>query len=223
MKRQIIRTSDGSSTLYIEEWNEHYHSKHGALQEALYVFIKQGLQFLAPRKSSIRILEMGFGSGLNALLTYDFACQNQLEIEYVGVEGFPLTTEEINALNYNELIENQNSAKIFDAFHELPWNISKALDDLFTLEKKMTSFEDVELVQHYFDLIYFDAFGARVQPLLWEFNMLQKMYDCLNTNGVFVTYSAKGSVRRDLMKLGFEVERLDGPPGKRHMLRAIKI
>ncbi|MGV6832013.1 MAG: tRNA (5-methylaminomethyl-2-thiouridine)(34)-methyltransferase MnmD [bacterium] len=223
MKRQIIKTSDGSSTLYIEEWNEHYHSKHGALQEALYVFIKQGLQFLANKKSSIRILEMGFGSGLNALLTYDFAREHQLNIEYVGVEGFPLTSEEINALNYKVLMKNHDSSQMFDAFHQLPWNVSKALDHMFTIEKKLSPFEDLQLPQHHFDLIYFDAFGARVQPHLWEFEMLQKMYNCLNVNGVFVTYSAKGSVRRDLIKIGFEVERLDGPPGKRHMLRAIKI
>jgi len=223
MKRQIIKTSDGSYTLYIEEWNEHYHSKHGALQEALYVFIKQGLQFLAKKKSSVRILEMGFGSGLNALLTYDFAREHQLNIEYVGVEGFPLISEEINALNYKKLLKTHDCSQMFDAFHQLPWNVSKALDDMFTLEKKLSAFEDVELVQHHFDLIYFDAFGARVQPHLWEYKMLQKMYDCLSINGVLVTYSAKGSVRRDLIKLGFEVERLDGPPGKRHMLRAIKI
>ena len=231
MKRKIITTSDGSKTIQIEDWNEQYHSIHGAIQEANHVFIKHGLLFYLEdchtersrsEKGShpINILEIGFGTGLNAFLTFLKAEELQQSINYIGVEAYPVKTEEIQQLNYVELISKQHKAE-FEKMHTIPWEEQHDISATFSLEKQEKFFKDITNQKH-FDIIYFDAFGARVQPELWTEDIFKIMYKALKNNGVLVTYSAKGSVRRAMQAVGFTVERLPGPPGKREMLRATK-
>lgn len=219
MKREIIITSDGSTTIHLPEWNEQYHSKHGAIQEAYHVFIKQGLQ--AMNSDKIDILEIGFGTGLNCFITYLEAQKSKLTIDYVGVEAYPVKQEEIDKLNYCEALNANEHEGVFSKLHKLPWNTKCTINETFSITKRKDFFRNIE-DNNAFDLIYFDAFGARVQPELWTISMFQKMKDALKENGVLVTYSAKGSVRRAMQEVGLKVERLSGPPGKREMLRARK-
>lgn len=219
MKREIIITADGSTTIHIPEWNEQYHSKHGAVQEAYHVFIKNGLSLFA--NSEVSILEIGFGTGLNCFITVDEAKKRNLEIDYVGVEAYPVGFSEIEKLNYTSEIEYENSKRIFKDIHLVEWEKQHKITSYFRLTKQKKFFNEINDVEKY-NLIYFDAFGARVQPELWTASIFEKMYISLVDNGVLVTYSAKGSVRRAMESVGFSVERLEGPPGKREMLRAIK-
>lgn len=219
MKREIIITSDGSTTIHLPEWNEQYHSKHGAIQEAYHVFIKNGLR--AFNNGKITILEIGFGTGLNSFITYLEAQKANLIIDYVGVEAYPLKGEEIEKLNYVDELGVKAFAEDFSLMHSLSWNVKHDLNESFSLTKREQFFDKIE-DEDTFNLIYFDAFGARVQPDLWTVEIFQKMYNALKSNGILVTYSAKGSVRRAMQEVGFEVERLPGPPGKREMLRATK-
>ncbi len=229
MKRKIITTSDGSKTIQIEDWNEQYHSIHGAIQEANHVFIKHGLLFyfqtchreLVPRSQPISILEIGFGTGLNAFLTFLKAEELLQPINYVGVEAYPVNVEEIQQLNYVELISEKHKAE-FEKMHSVPWEEQYSISPTFTLEKQEKFFKDIT-DENRFNIIYFDAFGARVQPELWTEDIFSIMYKALKDKGVLVTYSAKGSVRRAMQAVGFTVERLPGPPGKREMLRARKM
>lgn len=225
MKRRIITTGDGSKTIQIEEWNEQYHSIHGAINEANHVFIKHGLLFfmdnvLDGEGNSISVLEIGFGTGLNAILTLQSSQRFNFPIHYVGVEAYPVDKSEWRQLNYVESLP-KDLHSYFNALHELPWNEEHRVSDLFLLEKQQKFFQDIRETETY-DLIYFDAFGARVQPELWTESIFKLMFDALKVNGVLVTYSAKGSVRRAMQAVGFEVERLPGPPGKREMLRGLK-
>ena len=225
MKREVITTADGSKTIRIEEWNEQYHSKHGALQEALHVFIKNGLcfytkEFIHSANTNISILEIGFGTGLNALLTAIQAEKLQVNIDYVGVEAFPVLSEELNQLNYGEILP-ENTKEIFKAIHSTEWEKPCHITSNFTLLKRKQIFEDIT-DQNSYDIIYFDAFGARVQPELWTKEIFEIMFRALHPKGVLVTYAAIGKVKRDMKAIGFEVERLQGPPGKRHMMRAVK-
>ena len=229
MKRKIITTSDGSKTIQIEDWNEQYHSIHGAIQEANHVFIKHGLLFyyqshhpnLISESQPINILEIGFGTGLNAFLTLIKAEELKTPINYVGVEAYPVKTEEIQQLNYIELISEKYKAQ-FEKMHGIPWGGKHQIDTVFNLEKQEKFFKEIT-DENSFDIIYFDAFGARVQPELWTEDIFSIMYKALKDKGVLVTYSAKGSVRRAMQSVGFTVERLPGPPGKREMLRALKM
>ena len=220
MQRKIITTADGSTTIQIEDWDEQYHSVHGAIQEANHVFIKHGLLFSCnEKKQDLSILEIGFGTGLNAIITLLEAKKLNLIINYVGVEAFPVKTEELDQLNY--ISELKVDANLFSKLHECAWEIFHEITKNFKLCKLQKHFKDIEQ-ENTFDLIYFDAFGARVQPELWTEAIFKIMFDALKVNGVLVTYSAKGSVRRAMQAVGFTVERLEGPPGKREMLRAIK-
>ncbi|MEX0290808.1 MAG: tRNA (5-methylaminomethyl-2-thiouridine)(34)-methyltransferase MnmD [Flavobacteriaceae bacterium] len=220
MKRKIITTSDGSRTIHIEEWNEHYHSKHGAIQEAYHVFIEAGLSTV--KQSSLAILEMGFGTGLNAFITLLEAEKKKLQIDYTGVEAFPVLSVELEQLNYIEYLNADTYKECFSTMHSSSWEEHHQISPYFKLIKQQRNFGEVE-EQNRYDLVYFDAFGARVQPELWTTKMFQKMYRALKSGGILVTYSAKGSVRRAMQSVGFKVERLPGPPGKREMLRAIKL
>ncbi|MAO08870.1 MAG: SAM-dependent methyltransferase [Alteromonas sp.] len=221
MKREFFTTGDGSVTIHLPEWNEQYHSKHGAINEAVHVFIESGLQYFLQQRSikNISILEIGFGTGLNALLTQIFSEEKQLSVHYTGVEAYPVALCEASKLNYPKLL-NTPEAK-FLKLHEAIWHKPASLSENFYLTKREQFFSEIE-DKECFHLIYFDAFGARVQPELWTETIFSKMYRALKKNGVLVTYSAKGSVRRALQSVGFNVERLPGPPGKREMLRAIK-
>lgn len=218
MKREIIITSDGSTTIHLPDWNEHYHSKHGAIQEAYHVFIKMGLNEF---EGDIAILEIGFGTGLNAFITYLEALKRNLKISYTGIEAYPVAIEEIQKLNYIEELKAEQYYSAFNSLHEIPWEETHDIATNFQLIKRKQFFKEIE-DQEAHHLIYFDAFGARVQPELWTPEIFQIMYNALKENGVLVTYAAKGSVRRAMQEVGFEVERLEGPPGKREMLRATK-
>ena len=219
MKRKIIVTSDGSTTIHLPDWDEQYHSKHGAIQEAFHVFIKNGLSLFSNTK--IAILEIGFGTGLNSFITFLEAPKLNLAVDYVGVEAYPIVEEEIGQLNYVKALNADEFRNVFDEMHQQEWGFINKFTEKFCLTKRKQFFNEID-DRHIFDLIYFDAFGARVQPELWTEVLFKKMYIALKNGGVLVTYSAKGSVRRAMQSVGFVVERLPGPPGKREMLRATK-
>lgn len=219
MQREIITTADGSTTIQIKEWDEQYHSKHGAIQEAYHVFIDSGLSLFKDQELSI--LEIGFGTGLNAFITFLEAEKRGLNINYTGVEAYPVASEELQQLNYISELKAESFSKDFHLLHSSSWEKEIAISDVFILHKQQKDFAELEM-QDMFNLIYFDAFGARVQPELWTETIFKKMYSALKDEGVLVTYSAKGSVRRAMQIVGFTVERLPGPPGKREMLRATK-
>ncbi len=219
MKREIIQTKDGSTTIHLEEWNESYHSKHGAIQEAKHVFIKNGLSLF--KDKTLSILEIGFGTGLNAFITFLEASDMEQKIDYVGVEAYPVASEEILSMNYVVELEAENKMAVFETMHKSNWNEKVVLSDYFSLTKRQQFFQDIDDVAQ-FDLIYFDAFGYRVQPELWSTAIFKKMYDALKENGVLVTYAARGVVKRSMIEVGFIVEKLEGPPGKREMFRAFK-
>ncbi|WP_159265082.1 tRNA (5-methylaminomethyl-2-thiouridine)(34)-methyltransferase MnmD [Tenacibaculum maritimum] len=219
MKREIIITSDGSTTIHLPDWNEQYHSKHGAIQEAYHVFIRNGLEALPI--ANISILEIGFGTGLNCFITFLEAQKKAISINYTGVEGYPIQKEELEKLNYVTALSAGSQSAIFDKMHEALWNEEQEITKEFSLLKKQQFFEDID-EENAYDLVYFDAFGATNQPELWTEVIFEKMYKAMKKGGVLVTYSAKGSVRRAMQAVGFVVERLPGPPGKREMLRAVK-
>ncbi len=219
MKRTIITTGDGSKTIRLEEWNEQYHSKHGAFQEAYHVFIRNGLDLFC--ETDIAILEIGFGTGLNALITYLEAAKKNINITYVGVEAYPVLPEEWQRLDYVSELQQEGLTTVFEKMHTSVWGSPATLSESFILIKQQKEFQTI-VDDNLFNLIYFDAFGARVQPELWTEAIFLKMYKALKPGGVLVTYAAKGSVRRAMQSVGFQIERLPGPPGKREMLRATK-
>lgn len=219
MKRSIVETADGSRTIQIEDWGEQYHSLHGAIQEAYHVFLKNGLYAVEP--SEIAILEIGFGTGLNALITFLEAQKRELSIHYTGVEAYPVSKEERQQLNYVEQLGEPKLQAVFQQMHELAWDQTHELSPDFSLTKRRLDFRDFKASPSY-NLIYYDAFGPRVQPELWTADLFERMYEALLPEGILVTYSAKGSVRRAMKEAGFQVEKLPGPPGKREMLRAFK-
>lgn len=227
MKREVVITADGSSTIHLPDWDEQYHSKHGAIQEAYHVFIKHGLHHFCKRGQSkdinkdIAILEIGFGTGLNAFISLLEAEKLNIKIHYFGVEGYPVLMDEINQLNYPAELKVENRVPLFKKLHKASWEETHIISENFSIEKQNRFFSEIKEKDKY-NIIYFDAFGARVQPELWTESIFLKMYNALKAEGVLVTYSAKGSVRRAMEAVGFIVERLPGPPGKREMLRACK-
>ncbi|MFN3754008.1 tRNA (5-methylaminomethyl-2-thiouridine)(34)-methyltransferase MnmD [Flavobacterium sp.] len=219
MKREIIQTQDGSTTIHLPEWNESYHSKHGAIQEAYHVFIKNGLSL--KKEKTISILEIGFGTGLNAFITYLHAKRNTNQtINYVGVEAYPVALEEALQMNYAQEID-ENEHQVFELLHQSSWEKANPISTDFTLTKRKQFFQDIK-DSNAFDLIYFDAFGFRVQPELWSEAIFKSMYEALKPNGVLVTYACRTSIKNAMLSAGFSVEKLPGAPGKREMLRATK-
>ena len=221
MKREIITTNDGSKTIHLPDWNESYHSKHGAVQEAQHVFIKSGLCEIS--KAEIGILEIGFGTGLNAMLTMNKAKETDQLIEYTGLEAYPVSIEELKDLQYDSLPEIEGNVDQFWQLHSSKWNDLFEITPTFSLLKTQAFLNEFNPTVNTYDLIYFDAFGPRVQPDMWTLEIFQKLYSSMENEGVFVTYCAKGQVRRDLIEAGFKVEKIPGPPGKREMLRGRKI
>ncbi|WP_298141414.1 tRNA (5-methylaminomethyl-2-thiouridine)(34)-methyltransferase MnmD [Flavobacterium sp.] len=219
MKREILTTNDGSTTIHLPEWNESYHSKHGAIQEAYHVFIKSGLSLFDGK--SVSILEIGFGTGLNAFITYLEAQKTNQVIDYVGVEAYPVDIVEALQMNYVSELNASDEKDIFDKMHQISWEEKQAISNNFSLTKRKQFFQDISDVDS-FDLIYFDAFGFRVQPELWSFDIFKKMYEALKTNGVLVTYACRSSIKNAMIECGFKVEKLPGAPGKREMLRGTK-
>ena len=220
MKREIVETGDGSKTIRIVDLDENYHSSHGALQEALHVFIKNGLLEFK-EKSQISIFEMGLGTGLNAFLSGIKADELKLKIEYSGVEAFPISEDEIIALEYAQLVGDEN-VELYKKIHSSSWEEMNEISAFFTLKKIKNHLQNLELEKESFDIIYYDAFGPRVQDEMWSVELFQKMYDSLKVGGFLVTYCAKGQVKRNMKEVGFTIEPLPGPPGKREMTRAWK-
>lgn len=216
---EIITTSDGSHSLRNNRLNETYHSIHGAVQESMHVFIKHGLQYYYEQHQSkeISILEVGFGTGLNALLTLQYAIHNNLRIKYTTLEPFPLPEEVWLKLNYGV---QKNDEEYFRALHTTEWDREASLSPEFTLLKRKVTLQDADLKEVY-DVIYFDAFAPAIQPELWVYAALEKVAKVLQPEGVFVTYSARGQLKRDLKALGLTVETLAGPPGKNEMVRGV--
>jgi tRNA U34 5-methylaminomethyl-2-thiouridine-forming methyltransferase MnmC len=221
MDRMIIKTGDGSDTITIPEMNVSYHSKHGAIQESMHVFIKAGFHYIINQSTiqPINIFEMGFGTGLNAFLTAIEASNRKTKVHYVGVEKYPLTKEEISLLNYSETLKH---AELFQTIHQSSWNEDIELNEFFTLRKINENFINYSTDQ-LFNIVYYDAFAPIAQPELWVEEIFKKLYSMLLPGGILVTYCSKGSVRRAMQAAGFQVEKIPGPPGKREMMRAIKV
>mgnify|MGYP002793923942 CR=1 FL=1 len=221
-EQRIFETQDGSHSIFSEEFGVSYHSKYGAVQETQHVFIDAALRFKAVLKKEISILEIGFGTGLNALMTYLEARKRNLNLTYTTVEAYPISLAQAKALNYNEVLKvKEQEAAIFEQLHSISWNETTVVNENFTFKKCKLLFEELHFDTQ-FDIIYFDAFAPNAQPKLWELPLMQKMYNALLPEGILTTYCAKGEVKRTMKAVGFEVERLKGPPGKREMTRAIK-
>jgi tRNA U34 5-methylaminomethyl-2-thiouridine-forming methyltransferase MnmC len=215
---EIRLTADGSKTLYLQSLDETYHSSHGAIQEALHVFIEQGLSYVASQTTSIAIFEMGFGTGLNALLTAQWAEKHQRKISYVGIELHPISEDIWRQMEYTQgKSESESYSKIMSA----EWGKFQEISPFFQLKKIEQTIYELD-IEEKVDLIFFDAFGPRVQADIWNLPVLKKMHGMLNPGGVFVTYCAQGQMKRNLKSLGFTLEVLPGPPGKREMTRATK-
>lgn len=215
---EIVKTGDGSTTLYVPEIGDHYHSVHGAIQESEFIFIGCGLFY--SKTNPVRIFETGFGTGLNALLSCMHASANQTNIFYTSIEKYPLGEDIVRSLNYTDLLQNE-SGILFEKIHSCEWNIPVKISANFTLHKIEADFTKT-VVPGSYDLIYFDAFGPGKQPEMWCDDIFRKISILTSRNGIFVTYSVSGEVKRLLRKYGFEVSLLPGPPGKRQILRAVK-
>jgi len=218
---RIFETQDGSHSIFSEKYSVGYHSKYGAVQESRHVFMEAALHFKALLKKELAVLEIGFGTGLNAFMTYLEAKELQLTIRYVAVEAYPVSLKQAERLNYPNQLNAQDETASFLKMHCSDWETVVQMNNFFTFEKVKRHFETISY-QNQFDIIYFDAFDPDAQPELWERKLLQKMYDALLPGGILVTYCAKGAVKRTLKAVGFEIESLKGPPGKREMTRASK-
>ncbi|HEY9046493.1 MAG TPA: tRNA (5-methylaminomethyl-2-thiouridine)(34)-methyltransferase MnmD [Ohtaekwangia sp.] len=220
MSIEIITTSDGSHSLLNTALDETYHSRHGAVQESIHVFIKEGLDHLLTLKSSksISILEVGFGTGLNALLTVQRAMEIPASIHYTSLETYPVPEDIWSKLNYIDAVGLKEK---FDQLHRAAWNQEVEILPNFTLQKLTTPLQQIDFSNR-FDLIYFDAFAPNKQPEMWELPVLERVIKSMHARSIFVTYCAKGQLKRDLKSLGLTVETLAGPPGKKEMVRGIK-
>jgi tRNA U34 5-methylaminomethyl-2-thiouridine-forming methyltransferase MnmC len=223
LKNIIIETTaDGSHTLFVPELNEHYHSTYGALQESQLVFIENGLHHLPACLKEINLLEVGFGTGLNALLTVLEAKKLKRKINYVAIEPKPLKQEITGQLNFASVIGGTEAEGYFRKLHESAWDSPSFLSDYFIISKIQAKLEEISLRAGQFHLVYFDAFGPDVQPDLWTEPVFRQLFNCLKPEGILVTYSCKGTVKRALKAAGFTIEKLPGPAGKREVLRAMK-
>ena len=219
IKRELQLTADGSHTLFIPEMDEHYHSVNGAVQESRHVFIEAGLHHLEWKE--IVVLEIGFGTGLNAFLTLLDAEVHQRKIHYYSVELYPLDMDVIESLNYGEMI-CAGRKDVFQALHQAEWNVAVQVTDFFGLHKIQGDSNTCALPDR-IDLVYFDAFAPDKQPEMWNQEIFNRLYARMTGGGVLTTYCAKGVVRRMMKEAGYSVQRIPGPPGKRDMLRAIKL
>jgi len=221
---RLIQTEDGSSSLLNIALNETYHSTHGAIQESTHVFIKNGLQHFIEKTdlTSASVFEVGFGTGLNAFLALLFSIESKIQIDYTSVEAFPIDWETASRLNYPQQLKRKEAPVYFQQLHQTEWNKKIRITDSFSLLKEKSPVQNFEFLSSQFDIIFFDAFAPSKQPEMWTLFILEKISPALKTGGVFVTYCAKGQLKRDLKQLGLMVESLPGPPGKREMVRATK-
>ncbi len=216
---EIVKTKDGVDTLFNNTINEHYHSIHGSLQESIHVFIKNGLLAVNKNLPEIKILEMGFGTGLNAILTYRENQVLQKHIHYTTVEAFPLPPAITDKLNYFDFL-GKPLQPFFQRMHACNWFENVTFGD-FVLHKLNADMLELQLDGNY-DLVYYDAFSPTHQPELWTFEVLDRIYQACNKGALLVTYCSKGEVKRTLQKVGFNVETIPGPMNRREMIRAVK-
>lgn len=219
MKLQRIVTEDNSHTFFVPELNEYYHSIFGAIQESYHIFIKNGLH--QKRDSKLSIMEVGFGTGLNCLLTLLECHKLKKKIFYTALEIEPIDINEVLSLNYSEILEIKKT-QYFEKIHKAMWNHKIQITDLFFLQKINTNVLNFKIDDQY-DLIFFDLFTPNIQPQLWTYEVFRKIYNAMNINGLLLTFSSKGIVKKALRDVGFEVKRLKGPKGKKHILCAKKI
>lgn len=217
----IITSKDGSHSLQVLDSSITFHSRHGAIQESLIVFINTGLLYFKnsyPNCRAIKIFEMGFGTGLNALLTAVEASRINTHISYYSIDLHPLPNDLFLKLNYAGLLK---VPELYKKITASPWEQPVSITSFFDLNKIESNLLSYSFVEEY-DIIYFDAFAPDDQPELWTAEMFTKVYNTLNPGGVLVTYCSKSVVRKNLQAVGFTVEKIPGPPGKREILRAVK-
>jgi len=219
---ELRMTDDGSMTLFLNSIGESYHSQFGAMNESSHVFIQCGFRYIASKKTSINLFEVGLGTGLNVLLTFLEAERADTRVSYTSLEPFPISDSIAEKLNYPELVGSENSVQVFKKIHRSDWDTEVHLSETFTFKKLLLPMEAYQPGAQVYDLIYFDAFSPVVQPELWTAEIFGKIAGMVCENGALVTYSAKGQVRRNLQEAGFLVERLPGPKGKREILRGVK-
>lgn len=219
MKKPILKlTEDGSHTFYVPEIDECYHSTHGAIQESMHIFINSAFNHC--NRQDINVLEIGFGTGLNAFLTLMEAGKRQVTVHYTALELYPVPVENALQLNYPEIIGG-NYRPDFETLHTSLWNVPVKISNLFTLTKRQVDFTKISL-QDRFDVIYFDAFSPEKQPEMWTEKLFTEVFKNANENAVLTTYCSKGVVRRAMNASGFLTQKIPGPPGKREILRAGK-
>ena len=216
---EVLITQDGSSSLRRKDLQEGYHSTYGAIAESVHIFIEAGLRNVE-KHSLINILEIGFGTGLNALLTCEFAIKEKQSIYYQTIEKYPLSQQIISQLNYGKLLSLEEE---FLKIHSVSWNENAEINNLFSIHKIDKPAENLNYKANFFDIIYFDAFAPQFEENLWQQEMFAKLYSSLKEGGLLVTYCCKGDVKRALKASGFQIEKLPGPKGKREILRAKKI
>ncbi len=218
---EIFITEDGSHSIRSHEFGVSYHSRFGAVQETQHVFINAALRFKAVIQQEIAILDIGFGTGLNAFMTLLEAEKRNLLIQYTAVEAYPIDESQVGNLNYSEILNQPDYQSIFEQLHHAEWNERHDITTFFSFEKRLMTFQEID-EQIGYDIIYFDAFAPGAQPELWTDEIFARMYAALKLDGILTTYCAKGEVKRSMKRVGFQVERLKGPPGKREMTRATK-
>ena len=218
MDIEIIETNDGSHTLYSKRFDEIYHSRHGAVAESQHIFLNAGLNFLDEKE--IRVFEVGFGTGLNALLTWIYAESNGIKIGYDSMELYPIPMDLVSQINYPDLL---GSREKFTKLHESAWDQIIEFSPYFSLAKFHKSILEMQYPYSCIDIVFFDAFSPEKQPEMWTTDVFQKMYDVLKPGGILVTYCSKSYVRKNMQEVGFEITKLPGPNGKRDMVRATKI
>ena len=221
MKETIIDCEDGTQTISSERFNELYHSKYGSIQESERVFIEIGYKQAMEIQKDLQILEIGFGTGLNALLTF-LENSNNNNIYYTALEKYPLDTTTVEKLNFNQHLKIKNeSENIFLKLHTCMWN-EWVVFGHFNLLKIEDDLLSIQFAKNQYDLVFFDAFAPEAQPEMWTIEIFSKIFEALKPNGILTTYCAKGIVKRNLKAVGFQVESLPGPIGKREITRATK-
>lgn len=220
MKRSLITTSDGSCSLLMEDWGETYHSVHGAVQEAQHVYISQGLDMIS--SGEVRVLEMGFGTGLNAYLSFLWAMDQDKQLQYHTIEAYPLNEQEVKGLNYPTLTNTKQYQQYFDLMHQVSFDQKHLITPSFELLKMHTTFQQAQLPTEFYDVVYYDAFGYQYQPELWSLTLFEKVFAALKKGGKLATYASRGVIRRTMIQAGFVVQKHPGPIGKREILVATK-
>lgn len=217
----LILTKDGSNTLYSKVFAETYHSKNGAISESEHVFIQSGLAYIHLQQMHVSILEIGFGTGLNAILSYLYAQKKECNISYTAIEPFPINMDCVKELNFSSILTNDEQRLVFEQMHQSQAGESLQYDNFSFVryQEKLSSF----ITEKTFSLVYYDAFSPNTQPEMWTNDVFEHLHSMMQTGAVLVTYCAKGAVKRILKSLGFSLHRLPGANGKREMIRAVKL